>query len=51
MLQKQINFIKRFKENAKFAVLGLNPHCETIDSYSEEEEIIKPSIEVLKRKK
>ena len=39
------------KKNAKFAVLGLNPHCETIDSYSEEEEIIKPSIEVLKRNK
>ena len=38
------------KRNPKFAVLGLNPHCETIDNYSEEKSIIKPSIKYLKSK-
>ena len=31
-------------------ILGLNPHCETIDKYSEEEKIIIPSIKYLKKK-
>ena len=35
----------------KFAILGLNPHCETIDKISEEEKIIKPSIKYLKKMK
>ena len=34
-----------------FAVLGLNPHCETIDKFSEEEKIIKPAIKFIKNKK
>ena len=33
------------------AVLGLNPHCETIDKYSEEEKIIIPAIKDLKKRK
>ena len=35
-------FYKLKLEKANFAVLGLNPHCETIDKFSEEEKIIKP---------
>ena len=35
---------------AKFAILGLNPHCETIDKISEEEKIIIPAIKILKKK-
>ena len=31
------------------AVLGLNPHCESIDSFSEEDKIINPSINYLKK--
>mgnify|MGYP003316387852 CR=1 FL=1 len=34
----------RLKKKPKIAVLGLNPHCETIDNYSEEDKIILPSI-------
>ena len=30
--------------------MGLNPHCESIDKYSEEEKIIKPSIKILKKR-
>ena len=35
---------------AKFAILGLNPHCETIDKISEEEKIIIPAIKKLKKR-
>ena len=37
-------------KRAKIAVLGLNPHCETIDKISEEEKIIIPAIKNLKKK-
>ena len=32
----------------KIAVLGLNPHCESVDSFNEDEKIIKPAIKYLK---
>lgn len=35
------------KQKAKFAILGLNPHCETTEKYSEEEKIIKPVVKNL----
>ncbi len=41
---------KVLRKKVKFAVLGLNPHCETIDSFSEEDKIITPSIKFLKKK-
>ncbi len=37
-----------FNKRVKIAVLGLNPHCESTDSFSEEDKIIKPSINDLK---
>ena len=51
---KNINQIKNFYENylnkkPKIAVLGLNPHCETIDKFSEENKIIIPAIKFLKK--
>ena len=47
--------IKKFYENLlnkkpKFAILGLNPHCETISKISEEKEKIIPAINYLKKK-
>ena len=39
------------KITPRIAVLGLNPHCETIDKHSEEDRIIKPAINYLKNKK
>ena len=39
-----------FKKKIKIAVLGLNPHCETIDKFSEEKEIILPAIKNLNKK-
>ena len=46
--------IKRFYKNflnkiPKIAILGLNPHCETIDKFSEEKRIIVPAIKFLKK--
>jgi len=43
---------KKIKLKPKFAILGLNPHCETKkDSNNEEQKIIIPAIKVLKKKK
>ena len=45
------NFYKKYiKKKICIAVLGLNPHCETIDNFSEEEKIIIPAIKTLKKK-
>ena len=49
-----IKQIKKFyedflKKKPKIAVLGLNPHCETIDKISEEKKIIIPAINFLKK--
>ena len=46
--------VKNFYENLldkkpKIAILGLNPHCETIDKISEEKKIIIPAINFLKK--
>jgi len=41
---------KRFRFKPRIAILGLNPHCESIHSYDEDKKIIKPSIKYLKRK-
>ena len=30
--------------------MGLNPHCETVDKFSEEDKIINPVIQILKKK-
>ena len=40
---------KKFKITPKIAVLGLNPHCESIDKFNEDEKIIKPSIKYLQK--
>ena len=45
------NFYKlRLKKKTKFAVLGLNPHCESNQKISEEKKIIIPAISKLKKR-
>tara|TARA_B100001250_G_scaffold409176_1_gene432990 strand:- start:1274 stop:2239 length:966 start_codon:yes stop_codon:yes gene_type:complete len=44
-------YLDLINKKPKFAILGLNPHCETIDKISEENKIITPAINFLKRKK
>jgi len=46
------NFYRlKLKKKPKFAILGLNPHCETVSNYSEEDNIIKPAVKMLLKKK
>ena len=44
-----INFFfkNKFNKKPKFAILGLNPHCESVERFSEEEKIIKPAVKIL----
>ena len=50
---KTINFFykKYLNKSPKFAITGLNPHCESLDKISEEEKIIIPAIKKLKKSK
>ncbi len=42
---------KNLRFKPKIAVLGLNPHCETVDRFNEDEKILKPAIKYLSSKK
>ena len=42
---------KKLKINPRIGVLGLNPHCETVDKFNEDEKIIKPIIKYFKKSK
>jgi len=45
------NFYKKIlKTEPKIAILGLNPHCESIHKFNEDEKIIKPLVKKLKKK-
>tara|TARA_Y100000992_G_C21237331_1_gene478873 strand:+ start:404 stop:1369 length:966 start_codon:yes stop_codon:yes gene_type:complete len=55
IIQNKIELIQEFyKEKLRFkpriAVLGLNPHCESVLKYNEDKEIISPIIKKLKNK-
>ena len=42
------NFYKKQRGfKPKIAILGLNPHCESVDKYNEDEKILKPTIKHL----
>ena len=46
------NFFKEnFKRKPKIALTGLNPHCESIDTFNEDEKIIRPTIRLLLKSK
>ena len=46
------NFYKKIlKKKPRFAILGLNPHCESLEKISEEKKTIKPAIKKLINKK
>ena len=55
IIKSKINLIFKFykkylKKKPKIAVLGLNPHCESIDKFNEDEMIIKPVIKQIIKK-
>ena len=49
---KTINqfYKKKLNKTARFAITGLNPHCESSFNNSEEKKIINPAIKILKKK-
>jgi len=54
LIIQKINLIndfykKMFKFKPRIAVLGLNPHCESIHEFNEDEKIIKPVIKKLRK--
>jgi len=42
---------EKFNKKVKIGVTGLNPHCESIDSFNEDEKIILPTIKKLRKLK
>jgi 4-hydroxythreonine-4-phosphate dehydrogenase len=40
---------KKFGYKPKIGITGLNPHCESIDKFNEDESIIKPTVKYLKK--
>ncbi|WP_435089266.1 4-hydroxythreonine-4-phosphate dehydrogenase PdxA [Candidatus Pelagibacter bacterium nBUS_29] len=42
---------KKFNKQPKIGITGLNPHCETIDSFNEDKSIILPTIKELQKLK
>ena len=54
MIKKKIklidNFFKRYlNQTPHIAITGLNPHCESTDTFDEDEKIIKPAIKSLNK--
>ncbi len=43
-------YVKNFGFKPKIAVTGLNPHCETIDQFNEDKNIVLPAIKSLKKR-
>lgn len=45
------NFFKNhLKKKPKIAICGLNPHCETTDNFDEDQKIIYPAVNILKKR-
>ena len=44
------NFYKKYRNfKPKIAITGINPHCESIDKFNEDEKVIKPTVKYLKK--
>ena len=43
-------YLKNFGFKPKIAITGLNPHCESILKFNEDDKIIRPTIKFLKKK-
>ena len=55
LIIKKIKLVDNFYQKSfgfrpRIAVLGLNPHCESVDNFNEDEKIIKPAIKYLSKK-
>ena len=43
-------YVNKLKKKPKIAILGLNPHCESVEKFNEDEKIIQPSVNNLRKK-
>ena len=44
------NFFKKYRTiKPKIGILGLNPHCESTETFNEDDKILKPAIKYLKK--
>ena len=43
-------YLSNFNRKPKIAVVGMNPHCESIDRFNEDEKITKPIVNLLNKK-
>ena len=43
-------YVKEFNKKPKIAILGLNPHCESVHKFNEDKKIIEPTVELLNKK-
>ena len=43
-------YVNNFNKKPKVAILGINPHCESVEKLNKDEKIIKPSVNFLKKK-
>ena len=43
-------FVNNFNKKPKVAILGINPHCESVEKFNKDEKIVKPSVNFLKKK-
>ncbi len=55
LISNKVLLVENFYQNfigfkPTMAILGLNPHCESIEKYNEDEKIIKPSVKILQKK-
>ena len=55
LIVTKVELINNFYKNylniiPKIAITGLNPHCESIDAFNEDEKIIAPTVKILKKK-
>ena len=56
IIVEKIKLINEFYKNyfnvkPKIALLGVNPHCESIDKFNEDEKILRPTVKYLKNRK
>ena len=42
-------YVNKFNKKPKVAILGLNPHCESMEKFNEDEKIIRPAVNFLKK--
>ena len=43
-------YVNNFNKKPNVAILGINPHCESVEKFNKDDKIIKPSVNFLKKR-